>query len=375
MSIFSKWFSNKGADSEAKAEPKKPQLSAANYCEQGQKSLDAGKYIEAMEFFQAAIELDKHFEKAYLLLSEVYEKQGKFDKSRATLYALLALEPNNENALKKIEALKASNSTTTQSNLIPSQQKNNIVVINNEVPQHIPSNQTGNFKVFEGKQKDWFDYFIIFDDGNRLYFKCKGAGLEVVGPTENNWDGFIQPRGILQIPERITYDGLEMKVSSIGSHAFSLCREVKSAELPDTIEKIGSFAFSFCEQLAKINLPNSLNSIGSYAFSHCSSLQEIIIPEGIFEIKNETFSDCRNLKQITIPQSVRRIDMDAFGGFGYTNRQCVLHLQGMPPKLNWKDSYSASSTWKTLSMIIPKRYKDEYLMAQHWQLLKIVGEI
>lgn len=373
MSIFSKWFSNKGADSEAKAEPKKPQLSAADYCEQGQKMLNEGKLMQAMEYFQAAIELDKHFEKAYLLLSEVYEKQGKPDKAKAALYALLAVDPNNDRALKRIDVLNGSSipSTTEIQVHTASPKPNTTAEDGSRAMQQQQNNQIINFKVFEGKPNDWFDYFIIFDGGNRLYFKCKGTDLEVVAPTESNWDGYIQPRGILQIPERITYDGLEMKVSSIGSHAFSLCREVKSTELPDTIEKIGSFAFSFCEQLAKINLPNSLNSIGSYAFSHCSSLQEIIIPEGIFEIKNETFSDCRNLKQITIPQSVRRIDMGAFGGFGYMNRQCVLIMQGMPPKLT---GYNSSS-WESLSIFIPKRYKDEYLMAQHWQLLKIVGEI
>lgn len=67
--------------------------------------LDAGKLMQAMEFFQAAIEVDKRFEKAYFLLSEVYEKQGKTDKAKAALYALLAVDPNNEKALEKLAGL------------------------------------------------------------------------------------------------------------------------------------------------------------------------------------------------------------------------------------------------------------------------------
>ena len=86
MSIFSKWFSNKEPESSTSDEPRKPQLSASDYCEQGQKSLDAGKFVEAMEYFQAAIEADKHFEKAYILLATAYEKQGKKDKAKAALY-------------------------------------------------------------------------------------------------------------------------------------------------------------------------------------------------------------------------------------------------------------------------------------------------
>lgn len=106
MGIFSKWFSSKKQqDGTISVTPQMPQFSAVDYCEQGQKMLNEGKLMQAMEFFQAAIEEVKHFEKAYLLLSEVYEKQGKMDKAKAALYALLAVEPNNKNALGRIDEL------------------------------------------------------------------------------------------------------------------------------------------------------------------------------------------------------------------------------------------------------------------------------
>ena len=90
MSWLSNLFSkDEQQPSEASTAPK-PMATAAEYCEHGQKSLDAGKYVEAMEFFQAAIDADSHFEKAYLLLAEVYQKQGRTDKAKSTLYALLA---------------------------------------------------------------------------------------------------------------------------------------------------------------------------------------------------------------------------------------------------------------------------------------------
>lgn len=107
MSIFSKWFSNKDSESPTTVEMQKPQLSASDYCEQGQKSLDAGKYVEAMEYFQAAIEADKRFEKAYLLLALAYEKQGKVDKAKSALYGLLAEDPSNLEATRRIDELNA----------------------------------------------------------------------------------------------------------------------------------------------------------------------------------------------------------------------------------------------------------------------------
>ena len=105
MSRFTKLFSKDEQQHSDAITPPKPQPTAAEYCERGQKSLKAGKCVEAMEYFQAAIETDKRFEKAYLLLATAYEKQGKTDKAKAALYALLAVEPNNKNALGRIDEL------------------------------------------------------------------------------------------------------------------------------------------------------------------------------------------------------------------------------------------------------------------------------
>ena len=85
MSWLSNLFSKDEQQSSKASTAPKPMATAAEYCEHGQKSLDAGKYIEAMEYFQAAIEADNRFEKAYLLLATAYEKQGSIDKAKATL--------------------------------------------------------------------------------------------------------------------------------------------------------------------------------------------------------------------------------------------------------------------------------------------------
>ena len=113
MSIFSKWFPNKTAQTAETQNSNHPSVSAADYYEKGEKSLVAGRFVEAMEYFQAAIETDKRFEKAYLLLSEAYVKQGKTDKAKATLY--VAVEPNNEKAREGIEVLNESNVVKSKS--------------------------------------------------------------------------------------------------------------------------------------------------------------------------------------------------------------------------------------------------------------------
>lgn len=105
MSSFSKWFSKDNLQRLELQKTGQTVFSATDYCERGQKSMDAGNHVEAMEYFQAAIDADSHFEKAYLLLAEVYQKQGKIDKAKSTLYALLALDPDNKKALGKIDEL------------------------------------------------------------------------------------------------------------------------------------------------------------------------------------------------------------------------------------------------------------------------------
>lgn len=107
MSWLSNLFSKDEQQSSKASTAPKPMATAAEYCEQGQKSLDAGKYVEAMEYFQAAIEADKRFEKAYLLLALVYEKQGKVDKAKSALYGLLAEDPSNIEATRRIDELNA----------------------------------------------------------------------------------------------------------------------------------------------------------------------------------------------------------------------------------------------------------------------------
>lgn len=105
MGWFSKLFSGNEPQVEVNAEVTKPQCSAAEYCEQGEKALGLGKFVEAMEFFQAAIETDYRYEKAYFLLATAYEKQGKVDKAKATLFGLLAIDPNNAEALSLLKKI------------------------------------------------------------------------------------------------------------------------------------------------------------------------------------------------------------------------------------------------------------------------------
>ena len=113
MSIFSKWFSSKKQQDEAV--PDEPiieqtvstsQEAVVNYCEEGQKQLEAGNYIMSLEYFQAAIEANMHDERAYIGLSEAFLAQGKTNDAERTIYQLLAIDPSCKKALEQLDKIK-----------------------------------------------------------------------------------------------------------------------------------------------------------------------------------------------------------------------------------------------------------------------------
>ena len=95
----------------------------------------------------------------------------------------------------------------------------------------------------------------------------------------------------IDIPSKITYEGVAYRIISINN-----------------------VAFSHCESLKEINIPNSITSIGYRAFYRCESLENIIIPDHLTDIEYEAFSGCNSLTAITIPVSVTKLEYDAFKG-------------------------------------------------------------
>ena len=73
----------------------------------------------------------------------------------------------------------------------------------------------------------------------------------------------------LSIPYAIYYKTDIYYVTSIGDHAFFMCSDLTSIEIPNTVTSIGDYAFSMCSNLESIEIPNSVTSIGDYAFYNC----------------------------------------------------------------------------------------------------------
>ena len=149
--------------------------------------------------------------------------------------------------------------------------------------------------------------------------------------------------GVVTIPESVTYNDVTYHVTSIGSSAFSGCRNLTNITIPNSVTSIGEYAFDKCNSLTEVHIsdlaawcnikfdtnsnplsyahhlymngeevidlviPNSVTNIREAAFAGCSSLMTISIPNSVTNIEHGAFASCSGIKSITIPNSVTSI--------------------------------------------------------------------
>ena len=137
-------------------------------------------------------------------------------------------------------------------------------------------------------------------DGTATLLKAGPLSAEIYGKEAYN------------IPEKVTHDGAEYSVTSIGEYAFSGCSSLVSVNIPSSVTSIGKYAFSVCSSLASVVIPSSVTYIGDQAFCNCSSLASVDIPNSVTYIGDQAFYNCSSLASVVIPSSVTSIGDQAF---------------------------------------------------------------
>ena len=118
----------------------------------------------------------------------------------------------------------------------------------------------------------------------------------------------------VHIPETVSLDGSEYRVTSIGDEAFADCDTLREVTGMGAVISIGMEAFARCESLVSVEIPDTVESFGSLSFCECPSLESLRIPDGVTEIPESMFQWSDSLRTVYIGSGVRIIDYYAFYG-------------------------------------------------------------
>ena len=140
-----------------------------------------------------------------------------------------------------------------------------------------------------------------FTNARHSYVLDSDGVLTISGTTDMNdahpWDEYA---------DSIKKVVIEPGVKSIGSCAFSGCKNLTEVSIPNTVTKIKVGAFEGCIQLESIDLPESITEIAYRAFQG-AGLVSISIPEGVTAIYETTFDGCFNLQSVELPDTLTQI--------------------------------------------------------------------
>lgn len=91
--------------------------------------------------------------------------------------------------------------------------------------------------------------------------------------------------------------------------------------IPNSVTWIMSQAFQNCDNLERIKLPEFIHEISYGCFAECDKLNNIIIPNGVEEIYSSAFENCKSLTNITFSNNTRNYGSSVFEGTPWYDNQ------------------------------------------------------
>lgn len=168
-----------------------------------------------------------------------------------------------------------------------------------EKPNNEVNNNDGSEDIIIPDNEIWY----TSTDGKKISFlhPDKFEQNPIISNIYENGKGVIKfQKSLTRIPEGAFECSLESGKKESSPY------NLKSVQLPETVDTIIAGAFANCEQLEKIELPTSVSYIGDAAFCN-TGIRSIRLPEGLEIIAGNMFMSCGYLSEVTLPKSVRRL--------------------------------------------------------------------
>lgn len=170
--------------------------------------------------------------------------------------------------------------------------------------------------------------------------------------------------GDIVIPATIEYEGETYTVTSIGAGSF-FYGDITSITLPATVIEIQDLAFCYCMDLKSVNMPESLEVIGEYAFDYVP-IKEAILPSSTEYIGAFAFVWCDSLEKVEIPATVTSLQQGTF--YGCTDLVSFTSHAATAPTLEVDDTLVFSEVTKELcTLYIPKGSLGSYSVSDNYQ--------
>ncbi|MDE5880112.1 MAG: Ig-like domain-containing protein [Muribaculaceae bacterium] len=131
-------------------------------------------------------------------------------------------------------------------------------------------------------------YAQDFDSGGLTYsvLSPDDKTCAVTGFNENELGS------VLEIPDMVSYEGVEYTVTEIEDYAFRYCGGINNVIFPSSLEVIGYRSFWNCNGFNEIVIPNSVKEIGVESFGACYGLNRVELGSSVETINSRAFSEC-----------------------------------------------------------------------------------
>ncbi|MBR6604006.1 MAG: leucine-rich repeat protein, partial [Clostridia bacterium] len=170
---------------------------------------------------------------------------------------------------------------------------------------------------------------LSFDAGDDLMAVLKDGTLTITGTgtvvnsgctasygswTKSAWYDYYS---------QITKIVIKAPVTTLAGGCFTYIKNLKTVEIPKTLNNISGYSFGFCYGLNTIYIGGSetvegtldlrnVTSIGTYAFTICRNFDRVIFSDELKSISSYAFSSDSDFAVVEIPESVTYIGSNAF---------------------------------------------------------------